>query len=200
LNPTAIVEAAIRRVERHGEDKLTMRALASDMGVEAMSLYHHVPGRDALLDAMVQRFAELVPEPDAHLSWDELLRAYARTTRQGALAFPNNFRLLFGRRTRTPLALARADRILGALCTIGLTGETAVSAMRLWGSFVVGFVTDELATRPADENRWVASGDLPHLNVVVDLLDDAHSEVHFENGLNLIVLAVESIAPNPGAT
>lgn len=169
-----------------------MRALAADLGVEAMSLYHHVRGRDALLDAMVERFAELVPDPDPDLTWEELLRSYAQSTRRGALAFPNNFRLLFPRRTRTSLSLARADRVLGALRAAGLGDEAAVAALRLWGSFVAGFVSDETAIRADGENRWATTADLPQLSSLADLLDDAHADDRFEAGLDLIALAIRS--------
>ena len=52
LSVPAIVAAAIELLDREGPDALTMRRLGAELGVEAMSLYRHVPSRDALLDAL----------------------------------------------------------------------------------------------------------------------------------------------------
>ena len=53
LNAQAIQSAALAIVDEEGADKLTMRRVASRLGVEAPSLYHHVQGKDALLDNIV---------------------------------------------------------------------------------------------------------------------------------------------------
>ena len=55
LTPEAIASAAVDLADREGIEGLTMRSLARHLGVEAMSLYHHFVGKDALLDAMVDR-------------------------------------------------------------------------------------------------------------------------------------------------
>ena len=60
LSRERIVTEAVALADAEGLDRLSMRALAGRLGVEAMSLYHHVPNKDALLDAMVDAvFAEL---------------------------------------------------------------------------------------------------------------------------------------------
>jgi hypothetical protein len=51
LTPQAVVTTALAIADRHGIEALTMRGLASELGVEAMSLYHHFASKDALLDA-----------------------------------------------------------------------------------------------------------------------------------------------------
>ena len=62
--------------DAEGLERLSMRRLGERLGVEAMSLYHHVPNKPALMDAMVdQVFAEMaVPEGD---DWRAGLRARA---------------------------------------------------------------------------------------------------------------------------
>ena len=65
LTPDAVVSAAIGVADRRGLTALTMRSLARELGVEAMSLYHHFAGKEALLDSMVDRvYGEIaLPEP-----------------------------------------------------------------------------------------------------------------------------------------
>jgi AcrR family transcriptional regulator len=50
LSRRRMLEAAVRFVDREGLEALSMRKLGSELGVEAMSLYHHVPNKGALLD------------------------------------------------------------------------------------------------------------------------------------------------------
>ena len=61
----AVVTAAIDLADREGIEGLSMRAVAKLLGVEAMSLYHHVASKDALLDAMVDRVYSQIEAPAA---------------------------------------------------------------------------------------------------------------------------------------
>src|SRR5918998_4367880 len=54
LSRRRILETAVRYVDREGLEALSMRKLGSELGVEAMSLYNHVPNKSALLDGMVE--------------------------------------------------------------------------------------------------------------------------------------------------
>jgi len=60
LTKERVLRAAIAVADERGVEGLSMRKLATELGVEAMSLYHHVAGKEALLDAMVDAvFGEL---------------------------------------------------------------------------------------------------------------------------------------------
>jgi AcrR family transcriptional regulator len=61
LDASAVLEAAMRLVQRHGVDKLSMRGLARELGVSPMAIYHHVPSKEALLDQLKSPEATLVP-------------------------------------------------------------------------------------------------------------------------------------------
>ncbi|MFC7479378.1 TetR/AcrR family transcriptional regulator [Luedemannella flava] len=54
LSRERVLAAAVALADAEGVPALTMRRLAKDLGVEAMSLYHHLPGKDALLDGLVE--------------------------------------------------------------------------------------------------------------------------------------------------
>jgi AcrR family transcriptional regulator len=55
LSRDRVLDAAIRVADRGGVATITMRRVAQELGVEAMSLYHHVPNKDAILDALEAR-------------------------------------------------------------------------------------------------------------------------------------------------
>ncbi|MGZ4173277.1 MAG: TetR/AcrR family transcriptional regulator, partial [Solirubrobacteraceae bacterium] len=62
LNRERVLRAAIALADQGGFESLTMRRLATELGVEAMSLYNHVASKDDLLDGMVDLvFAEIEP-------------------------------------------------------------------------------------------------------------------------------------------
>ncbi len=54
LSRARVLQAAVGLADAEGIASLTMRRLAGVLGVEAMSLYHHLPGKDALLDGLVE--------------------------------------------------------------------------------------------------------------------------------------------------
>ncbi len=55
LSTDRVLDAAIRLADRGGAQAITMRRVAQELGVEAMSLYHHVPNKDAILDTLETR-------------------------------------------------------------------------------------------------------------------------------------------------
>src|ERR687897_3600398 len=70
LSRRRILEAAVRFVDREGLEALSMRKLGSELGVEAMSLYNHVPNKDALLDGMVEVLLGELEVPPEDESWE----------------------------------------------------------------------------------------------------------------------------------
>ncbi|WP_255355826.1 TetR family transcriptional regulator, partial [Frankia sp. CpI1-P] len=64
----------MRLADERGLAGLTMRRLAAELGVEAMSLYNHVANKRDLLDGIAARVYESIPLPDPALAWDERLR------------------------------------------------------------------------------------------------------------------------------
>ena len=79
LTQESVLDAAQLVADRDGLTALTMRRLAAEVGVEAMSLYHHFRNKDALLDALADRvFAELRAPPSARGEWRPFAERAAR--------------------------------------------------------------------------------------------------------------------------
>ena len=158
LTRERIVAAAIDFVDTHGLPALTMRRLGQQLGVEAMSLYRYVPGREDLLDAVVGTVVdELYADEDVHLEprhgWQDYLQRLAHGVRRSALAHPALFPLVATRPpaapwVRPPLrSLKWVESFLSALRTHGFSREQAVVAYRAYTSFLLGHLLLEVAQR-----------------------------------------------------
>src|SRR4051794_2910758 len=75
------LRVAQRLADEGGMETLTMRRLAEELGVEAMSLYHHVPNKDAILDGMVDQIFEEITLPSPARPWREAMRERAASVR-----------------------------------------------------------------------------------------------------------------------
>jgi len=91
LTKPEIFSAALAIVDAEGIDALTMRRLARDLGVEAMSLYHHVPNKEALLDGVVELAltAQAPAAPPATDDWRTTITAAVCGFRRALIAHPN---------------------------------------------------------------------------------------------------------------
>jgi AcrR family transcriptional regulator len=150
LDRDRALRAAIALADEGGMGAVTMRKLAARLGVEAMSLYHHVASKDDLLDGMVDLvFAEVhVPEPGA--GWREAMRQRTTSMRQTLADHPWAIGLMESRRSPGPATLRHHDAVLGCLRTAGFSVTGAGHAFALLDSYVYGFALQE-ATLPFDD-------------------------------------------------
>ena len=105
LGRDQILREAVRLIDEHGRDRLTMRRLGGALGVEAMALYRYVPGREQLLDGVVEfvmnELWEKTMTGPLPGSWQEYLQKLAHGVRDIAVAHPRVFPLVA---TRPPAA------------------------------------------------------------------------------------------------
>ncbi|MEV7595979.1 TetR/AcrR family transcriptional regulator C-terminal domain-containing protein [Kitasatospora sp. NPDC089797] len=152
LTRTQVLDAALALADRDGIGALTMRRLGAELDVEAMTLYHYVPSKDALLDGLVERvFTQALPSPDpaaGPTDWRTLLRSYAVSLRAALLRHPGVLPLAASRPAVTPATLDTVERGLSALTTAGFPLGTAVHALNTLSLLVLGHTAAE-AARPA---------------------------------------------------
>ena len=144
LSRGRIVGAALSLIDERGLDQLTMRRLGADLGVEAMSLYKHVAGKEAILDGvrelLLQEFAATLALDEGGPGWRAQLARFANAYRALGLAHPEAFGLLAQDRERTYLAGREvAEAGLERLIAGGLDHRRAVLAQRTVVRFVLGF-------------------------------------------------------------
>ena len=132
LTPERIVAAAGALVDRDGAEALSARRLATELGCEAMSLYHHVPNMRELLDAVVDQALATVPLPPADAAEPaRALRAMTGAYLKLAGVHPHRFQVLGARRWRTPAELSYQTRLIELLEQAGLAPRAALRASRV---------------------------------------------------------------------
>lgn len=204
LNRGRIVAAAIDYIDDSGLPGLTMRQLGSLLGVEAMSLYRYVSGKDELLDAVVEAIVDGLDDDDDVLSephdgWQDFLQRLAHGMRRVALSHPNAFPLVASRPPEAPWlrppirSLRWVESFLNAMTSEGFSDQAAVAAYRAFSSFLLGHLLLEVATLgaavgPLDvlEGQTEAEGslaDYPTVRRLSGSLSQNHSAAEFEAGL-----------------
>jgi len=145
-------------IDEQGVGAASMRAIASRLGVEAMSLYKHFRTRDELLDAVVDLIVdELDRDPDvlrrATNGWRDYLTRLARGVRRYALAHPHAFPLVATRPSQAPWvnpplrSLTWIENLLATLADEGFSVDQMLFAYRSFNSFLLGYLLMETGAR-----------------------------------------------------
>lgn len=144
LSSDRVFRTAIELADAEGTQALTMRKLAQKLGVEAMSLYHHVADKEAILDGMVEAvFAEIeLPEG---LCWKEAMRERCNRLRETLLRHPWSVALLDSRRNPGAATLHHQDWMLGTLYAAGFSVPLAANVAATVDAYVYGFAVQEVA-------------------------------------------------------
>lgn len=151
----AILQAAVHLADREGLAALSMRRLGAELGVEAMTLYHHLPNKSALLDGMVEQVAsEAIPPAFGHASWREALRDYAQSLLVALSAHPNVVPLFIAQPAMTPQNLRTMEAILDLLHSAGFELRQALDMVYSLIEFVLGHVAIQAgATRTGPQGQ-----------------------------------------------
>jgi predicted RNase H-like nuclease/AcrR family transcriptional regulator len=145
LSRDRVVAEAMALADERGLAALSMRALAGRLGVEAMSLYHHVPGKESLLDAMVDAVFSELHLPVVGGEWRTELRARSVSGRTALLRHPWAVGLMDSRRTPGPHNLSHHDAVLGCLAAQGFSLVDAGTAFALLDAHLYGFMQQEVS-------------------------------------------------------
>jgi TetR/AcrR family transcriptional regulator, tetracycline repressor protein len=151
LSVDRIVDTTLALIDEQGIGAASMRAVASRLGVRAMSLYKHVDSRDELFDAVVERVVnELGQDPQVQTrpvqGWRPYLSAMAHGVRRYALAHPHAFPLVATRPPTAPWinpplrSLRWVEALLASLAEEGFTDEQVLFTYRTFNSFLLGYL------------------------------------------------------------
>jgi AcrR family transcriptional regulator len=209
LSREAIVAAAVEELDAHGLAALSMRKLATRLGVAPMSLYWHVPTKDAVLELALDEVLGEVGAPDLDRSWTSALRALM-----------GEFRLVFHRHpwlshlqgrypNLGPNAVALSEAVLTALRGTALAQVEASRAAGAVLSFVVGFATSEVrwAEQPSAADQpdqpWVGAlveryrERFPLFAAQFDLPELWEVDAQFDYGLDCVIAGIETRTGQP---
>ncbi|XRQ05784.1 TetR/AcrR family transcriptional regulator, partial [Actinomadura welshii] len=197
----AAVEVADEIALTEGLEALSMRAIATRLGVGTMSLYRYVPGKSELLDLMLDHVIEIPEdEPDMEGGWRDILTAEARGQWQLCMDHPwypfvDQSRPLIG-----PNSMRGLDRFFRLLRPSGIEDRTLMMMFAVQNDFVDGLarshlneVRAERRTGVSSEEFWKAqeptlvdalnSGDYPRMAALADNVFDFSYEQLLEFGL-----------------
>jgi AcrR family transcriptional regulator len=213
LSRERVLRAAIALADEGGFESLTMRKLATQLGVEAMSLYNHVARKDDLLDGMVDLVFGEIELPRTDVDWKAAMRARALSTREILGRHRWAVGLMEGRGNHGLANLRLHDAVLGCLRAAGFSLEMTVHAYSVQDAYIYGFALQErdmASETPADfaaeaqrqmqEYRAVLA-DFPHLVEVVGghVASNGYDyETEFLFGLDLILDGLERLRDAPG--
>ena len=199
LSRGLILDAAVALVDSEGLDGLSMRKLGAALGVEAMTLYHYVPNKAALLDGLVEwvlQHSVTAPALADGLSWDRMLRRYAETLRTTLLGHPGVLPLFFARPAVTPQTLKAVENGLRVLTEAGFALPKALDMINVLSIFVVGHAMAEAGTAELSQRGGPGSAaalaqldvsDLPRVIEAPRLTQDADDESRFLFGLDALL-------------
>ncbi len=199
-----VLDAAIRLADRGGIGALSMRKLAQELGVEAMTLYYHVANKGAILDGILNMVVAEIELPPVDAGWKDAIRRSAISAHAVLQRHPWAAALMLAPNRVSTARLRHMDAVLGTLRRAGFSAEMTDHAYHALDSHIMGFTlyvvgmdiggdaeleamaTDFLATLDRDE--------LPHLADHVEQHLRPRSpddEGDFAFGLDLILDGLE---------
>ena len=144
LSRELVIDAAGRVADAAGLAGVSMRSVGRELGVEAMSLYHHVASKDALLDGLADWVFARIDTPTSTRPWRAEMEARAHSARTVLLAHPWGLGLIESRRSPGPANLRHHDAVLGCLRAAGFSVALAAHAFSVLDAYVYGFVLTEV--------------------------------------------------------
>ena len=159
LDRDRVLRAALALADAGGIGSLTMRKLGVELGVEAMSLYHHVKNKDDLLDGMVDTVFGEIELPAGDHDWRAAMRRRALSARAVIKRHPWAAGLMASRTSPGQATLRHHDTVIGTLRRGGFSVAMAAHAFSVLDSYIYGFTLQETALpfRTPEEAEQVAS-------------------------------------------
>lgn len=206
LTVDRVLDGAMALADQIGIQPLTIRRLADALDTKPMTIYHHLPSKDAILDGMVDRVFAEIDRPPPDLAWRPAMRHRCVSARAVLSRHPWAVPLMESRSSPLPETLGHHDAVLGCLRSGGLSLEMTAHAYAVLDSYIYGFALQE-ASLPATGGAEMADlaqgliepladGVFPHLAEFTThhVLQPGYDfRTEFEFGLDLILEALEAL-------
>jgi AcrR family transcriptional regulator len=214
LTREAIIEAALRVLDRDGVDGLSMRRVGEELGTGAASLYWHVRNKEELLQLLFERVTGDIelPDPDP-ARWQEQLRELARVMRRGMTRHRDIARISLGRIPSGPSIAVLSEWLFTLLRPVGIPDRAIAYVGDVAGLYVGAYAYEEslgLASPTGEELppeeivqmfksyvRSLPEDRFPQTRAAADLLFAGDPDDRFEFGIDLLIRGLESLA-TPG--
>lgn len=198
------MRSGIRLADKSNIESLSMRKLAQELNVEAMSLYHYVANKEDLLNGMVDVVIGKVDIPEISDDWCHAMRQRANSAHKVLLRHPWASLLIVSRVNVGPKMLRYVDATLGCLYEAGFTYEMADHAWNAIDSHIYGFTLQELnfpfdsavyGDVAKDYLSMIPEKKYPYLNALSQrVIAGSYDGVHdFDFGLDLILNGLDKL-------
>jgi TetR/AcrR family tetracycline transcriptional repressor len=212
LTRERIIDTALCIMDDEGLEAVTMRRIGRELGVEAMSLYNHVEGKEDILDGVTELVMGEFDVPPATGDWVVDASAMAMEWRRVLRMHPNVIRLFAER--HKPLESLDSYRpmeaALDVIGRLGLAKRDVAQAFNAFGGYIMGFVMMEqgmmLGQAPDDAERAVARERMAralrdagyvHMLEALPHLEGCSNDEQFEFGLDLLIRGLQARATTP---
>jgi AcrR family transcriptional regulator len=202
LNRARVLQAAVALADENGLESLSMRKLAGALGVEAMSLYHHVASKGEIVDGIVDVVVREFELPRPGFDWKAALRQAAISAHDALVRHRWACRLIMS--ADAPSRLAWMEAVLATLRQGGFSAELTHHAYHALDSHIIGFTLWQVSIPFAAEElpqlaesflRDFPAADFPYLaeHIEQHARPAAHDESEFVFGLDLILDGLERL-------
>ncbi|MGI5270434.1 TetR/AcrR family transcriptional regulator C-terminal domain-containing protein [Nonomuraea sp. CA-218870] len=191
----AMIETALRLLDEVGLDGLTVRRLATELGVRSPALYWHIRTKQELLNGMADAVivAAGMGPPLPGEGWQDWLLRRARCYRSSLLAHRDGARLVANASALSPATVKLFDEELAALVSRGFTPVLALRTIATCTRYINGFVLQEQMERHGEPVTLPGLAAMleqgmraPLITAIIDGGDPLGEEA-FEHGLRLLV-------------
>ena len=198
LSKERVLRAAIELADAEGIEALSMRRLAKELGVEAMSLYNHVANKDEILAGILDLVASEFELPSEAGDWKTAMRRHAISSRDALLRHRWATSLWMSAQGGGTARLRNGDWMLRTLREAGFSRDLIYHAFHILESYILGYTMQQLNfPYSGEELKGMATSFLEQLPAdeypdlvehIKEHLDPHHEETSgFEMGLALIL-------------
>ena len=204
LSKERVLRAALAMADEGGIESVTMRKLAHELGVEAMSLYHYVAKKDDLLAGVADIVLMEIELPAEGADWKTAIRQIAISAHDALTRHPWACRLVLGMKGVSPARLRYMESLLATLRKAGFPPELTYHAYHALDSHIMGFTlwvgsfsvdtSGDLAALAANFLKDFPADEYPYLaeHIEQHVTESGHDGVSdFEFVLDLIVDGLE---------
>ncbi len=148
LTSERVLVGAVALADRIGMEGFTIRKLATELDTKPMTIYHHVPNKEAIIDGMVDLVFAEIDVPPVDVAWKAAMAHRARSARAVLARHPWATSLMESRVNPGPATLSHHDAVLGCIRSAGFDLEMTAHAYAIVDAFIYGFALQE-ANLPA---------------------------------------------------
>jgi AcrR family transcriptional regulator len=155
LTAARVLSVALGLADQIGIDDMTIRRLAEALDVKPMTIYHHVPNKEAIIDGMVDLVFSEIEQPDPELDWKTAMRRRCAAARVVLARHMWAAPYMESRTSPGPATLSHHNAVIGCLRR-GMSIEMTAHAYAALDAYIYGFALQE-ASLPATGGEELAT-------------------------------------------